>query len=91
MVIQSGAGPFNVSAPGGDFVTFDVGHTARTGFVGNHAHGGSINASGSLMQPTVSNQLLQATGIVTTQNTGTVNPSHNNIQPYIVVNYIIKI
>lgn len=91
MVIQTGAGPFNVSAPGTDFVTFDVGHTARTSSNGFHAHGSSITASGALMQPTVSGQQLQATGIVTTENTGVVNPSHNNLQPYITVNYIIKI
>jgi microcystin-dependent protein len=91
MVIQTGAGPFNVSAPGTDFVTFDVGHTARTSSVGDHGHGSSINASGNIMQPVVSNQLLQATGIVTTQNTGVVNPTHNNLQPYITVNYIVKI
>lgn len=91
MIIQTGAGPFNVSAPGGDFVTFDVGHTARTSFNGTHAHGSSLNASGALTQPVVSNQLITATGIVETLNTGNVNPTHNNIQPYITVNYIIKI
>lgn len=91
MVIQTGAGPFNVSAPGTDFVTFDSGHTARTSSVGNHAHSSSISASGTIMQPQISGQLNSPTGIIITQLTGVVNPPHNNLQPYIVVNYIIKI
>lgn len=104
MVIAAAAGPFNVSAPGAaNFVTFDVGGTARTSSVGNHGHSNTFNDSGAIMQPVtttsspvLSNSQPQVTHITVTELTPpnpnpTPNPTHNNIQPYIIVNYLIKI
>lgn len=91
MVIQTGAGPFNVAAPGAsDFVTFDSGHTARTSTVGDHDHGMNNEVVGAIMQPVVANLQFQATGITGTNGAGS-GTAHNNLQPYIAINYIIKI
>lgn len=91
MVIQAGAGPFNVAAPGAsDFVTFDVGHSALTSTTSDHDHGTTINAAGALMQPVVANLQFQATGITGTNSAGS-DGAHQNLQPYLAINYIIKV
>lgn len=92
MVIQTGAGPFNVAAPGAtDFVTFDSGHTTLTGTSSiDHNHGVNNEVVGAIMQPVVANLQFQATGITGTNSTGS-DGFHQNLQPYIAINYIIKI
>lgn len=92
MVIAAGAGPFNVSAPGTDFVTFDVGGSARTSANYQHSHSFSFGGSGNIMQPVKTGQQPAFTTITATNNTASSpTPTHNNLQPYIVINYIIKI
>lgn len=100
MVIQTGAGPFNVAAPGGsDFVTFDTGHTARTSFDGSHGH--PINDTYVYtMQPAfaylpsdpnVNNAAWPSGSVSSSVNSPSSTTVVNNLQPYVVVNYIIKI
>lgn len=101
MVIAAAAGPFNVSPPGGDFVTYDVGGTARTSTSFHGSHPFTFNDSGNLFVSAKTNQLSQVTGITATAvnrlNGGTTGPNadvttlHNNIQPYITINYLVKI
>lgn len=92
MVIQTGAGPFNVAAPGAsDFVTFDSGHTTLTGTSSiDHAHGMNNEIVDAIMQPVSANIQFQVTGITGTNSAGS-DGFHQNLQPYLAINYIIKI
>lgn len=62
-----------------------------TAYAGSHAHNVNGNTATNIAQ-TATNIAQTATNIATTatnQNTGGGQP-HNNLQPYIVINYIIK-
>lgn len=59
-----------------------------TGYAGTHSHGILLNSQGA----TATNQMQTALNMnqtATNQNTGG-GGAHNNLQPYIVLNYIIK-
>ncbi len=95
-VVQAAAGPFNVNGAGTNWVTFDSGHVFRTSNDGTHNHNITVSAVGiNIHGQTIgihgANANIQAAGSGITINSAGSNEAHNNLQPYITVNYIVKI
>lgn len=90
-VVQAAAGPFNVNGSGSNWVTFDAGHVFRTSNDGTHNHDISVDVhhSGAFLNSVNAN--IQSAGTGVTINQAGSNEAHNNLQPFITVNYIVKL
>lgn len=90
MVIETGAGPFGWGS-GSRWHTFDVGHTSLTSWSGSHNHDiwTDVHPAGVNIHGNYAN--IQAAGTGVTVNQAGTSEAHTNLQPYLVVNYIVKI